>query len=203
MNSTEDKILSAAAAVFAEHGFKSATTREIARKAGVNLCAINYHFGTKQQLYDRVLTDVAEFISAKIKEKSSAGTETGSRAVLKKTLCDLFDLMCETERQTEKFGVVARELLSPSKSYTLFYEKVFAPVHAKISALIAAETGQNGADAVVTAHCLMGQVVMFKLHKEGLCRRLGVDGYSAELKNLIKERIAKNCDAVLDARGNR
>jgi len=53
-------ILAAAEAVFAEFGFKGATTAEIARRAGVPKANLHYYFSTKEQLYrvvlERVLT---------------------------------------------------------------------------------------------------------------------------------------------------
>src|SRR5208337_1966831 len=49
------KILKAAEAVFAEKGFDGATTAEIAARAGVPKPNIHYYFGTKQQLYDRLI----------------------------------------------------------------------------------------------------------------------------------------------------
>jgi len=48
---TRGKLLSAAGAVFAEKGFRDATTAEICRKAGANIAAVNYHFRSKEQLY--------------------------------------------------------------------------------------------------------------------------------------------------------
>lgn len=54
------KILKAAEAVFAEKGFNGATTGEIAERAGVPKPNIHYYFGTKQQLYDRIIADILE-----------------------------------------------------------------------------------------------------------------------------------------------
>jgi TetR/AcrR family transcriptional regulator len=54
------KILKAAEAVFAEKGFDGATTAEIAALAGVPKPNIHYYFGTKKQLYDRVISDILE-----------------------------------------------------------------------------------------------------------------------------------------------
>jgi TetR/AcrR family transcriptional regulator, regulator of cefoperazone and chloramphenicol sensitivity len=45
------RMLMAAEEVFAEKGYTAATTREITEKAGVNIAAINYHFGDKERLY--------------------------------------------------------------------------------------------------------------------------------------------------------
>src|SRR5512134_3790712 len=48
---TRDRLVEAALHVFAEHGFEGATTREIARRAGVALAALPYHFNTKEALW--------------------------------------------------------------------------------------------------------------------------------------------------------
>lgn len=48
--STHDRILDAAEALFAEQGLNVTTLRQITQSAGVNLAAVNYHFGSKQAL---------------------------------------------------------------------------------------------------------------------------------------------------------
>jgi AcrR family transcriptional regulator len=56
--STDDpraRILNAAGPIFAEKGFEGATVREICHAAGVNLAAVNYHFGSKESLYKEAL----------------------------------------------------------------------------------------------------------------------------------------------------
>ncbi len=55
LSAAKRTILLAASASFAEHGFRHGTTRDIAKRAKVNIGAINYHFGTKEQLYFFVL----------------------------------------------------------------------------------------------------------------------------------------------------
>lgn len=49
--STRDRILDAAERLFAEHGFAGTSHRQITAAAGVNLAAVNYHFGSKEKLF--------------------------------------------------------------------------------------------------------------------------------------------------------
>ena len=52
---TKDRILDAAEALFMEHGFEATSMRALTAAAGVNLAAVNYHFGTKEVLFQAVL----------------------------------------------------------------------------------------------------------------------------------------------------
>src|SRR5215831_12858799 len=53
---TKDRILDTAEALFMEHGFEATGLRSITAAAGVNLAAVNYHFGSKEELFETVLT---------------------------------------------------------------------------------------------------------------------------------------------------
>ena len=45
---TVDRILDTAEVLFAQKGFAETSLRAITSKAGVNLAAVNYHFGSKE-----------------------------------------------------------------------------------------------------------------------------------------------------------
>jgi len=64
---TRERLLNAAAQLFAESGFHGTTARDIAQRGGVNLAAGHYHFGSKKELYLEVLR--AEF--AKVRREMS------------------------------------------------------------------------------------------------------------------------------------
>ena len=53
-----ERILRAARALFAEIGFSAATTRAIARQAGVPLGSVHYHFESKEALYTWVVREL-------------------------------------------------------------------------------------------------------------------------------------------------
>jgi AcrR family transcriptional regulator len=52
--STKNRILSAAESLFAQRGFDGASLRQLTAAAGVNLAAVNYHFGSKEKLVEQV-----------------------------------------------------------------------------------------------------------------------------------------------------
>ncbi len=53
---TKERLLDAAEALFMEHGFEATSLRLITAKAGANLAAANYHFGSKEAMFEAVLT---------------------------------------------------------------------------------------------------------------------------------------------------
>src|SRR5262245_3494612 len=55
---TEKRLLEAAGEIFAEHGYRAATVRQICEKARANIAAVNYHFGDKEGLYMAALRSV-------------------------------------------------------------------------------------------------------------------------------------------------
>ncbi|HWX66538.1 MAG TPA: TetR/AcrR family transcriptional regulator [Rhodanobacter sp.] len=52
--STKERILGAAEILFAQRGFDGASLRQLTTAAGVNLAAVNYHFGSKEKLVEQV-----------------------------------------------------------------------------------------------------------------------------------------------------
>jgi AcrR family transcriptional regulator len=59
MTETETKILDTAERLFGENGYGATSLRQIIADAGVNLAAIHYHFGTKEELLDQLILRMA------------------------------------------------------------------------------------------------------------------------------------------------
>ncbi|GLY93868.1 TetR/AcrR family transcriptional regulator [Actinoplanes sp. NBRC 103695] len=62
--STRVQLLDAAEHLFAERGFRGTSVRAITDRAGANLAAVGYHFGSKAELLAAVIRRVVEPINA-------------------------------------------------------------------------------------------------------------------------------------------
>jgi AcrR family transcriptional regulator len=89
---TRARLLRAAEACFADHGFNGVSLRQITRKAGVNLAAVNYHFSSKKELWLEVMKQRTELLNAGRKQmlaEARAATPAGQPLPVEK-LCEAF-----------------------------------------------------------------------------------------------------------------
>src|ERR1700728_1958904 len=87
---TRTLILDAAERLYAERGFGDVTLRDIVAAAGVNLAAVNYHFGSKDELIaDLFVTRGVATNRARLTELKAAETAGNGRADIKAILSAL------------------------------------------------------------------------------------------------------------------
>ncbi len=69
---TKDRILGAAEELFAQFGFAGTSLRQVTSRADVNIAAVNYHFGSKENLVNEVfrrrMDDMSEQRLARLRE---------------------------------------------------------------------------------------------------------------------------------------
>lgn len=82
---TRERIVRAAEILFAEVGFASTSLRQITEMAGVNLAAVNYHFGSKENLLVEILDRIVGPINVErlqLLDETEAGKSPDTEAVL-------------------------------------------------------------------------------------------------------------------------
>jgi len=85
-----DRILAAAAEVFADIGFAGARVDEIAARAGVNKAMLYYHVGDKDKLYATVLTETVDRVPPVLRAAiATAGTPAEKLQCMLDTLASL------------------------------------------------------------------------------------------------------------------
>lgn len=202
MKDTKTKLLKTAAALFARRGVDGVSTRELAKQAGVNLCAINYYFGSKQKLYEAVVDEVIATINGQLfNSKALPEEKVSPQEEIKTIICRFFDFLCGNAISDVQAMLMVNEIFSPSTAYDNFYPKIIEPIHRRISYLTAKilRMDENEPEAMIITHTLFGQAIIFRIHKEALLRRMNIKKYTPEVLDNIKKQIAQNCDAVLES----
>lgn len=133
---TRQLLLDTAGQLFAERGFAEGTTKEIAQRAGTPMASINYHFGSREGLYEAVLIEAHRQIVSlddllAVTQDTNASPQDKLRMVLGRVLG-----MSATRNAPWGFRVMVREVLSPSAMLPAMVEKAVRPKAAAMRALM-------------------------------------------------------------------
>lgn len=110
-NDTIERILHSATILFAERGFAETSLRTITGMAGVNLAAVNYHFGSKKELiqavFSRFLSPYSRELDKRLDELQAQGAGPTAEDLLR---CMLNTLLVATEEIHEEPQIFMRLL---------------------------------------------------------------------------------------------
>lgn len=199
MKETKEKLLQTATELFSKRGIDGVSTRDLAKASGVNLCSINYYFGTKQKLYEAILENVVEKIVSLVTDRQISLQNQGLSALeeIKAFAGNLLDLLCSDTISSIQAELLIKEIINPTAAYDKLYLQVIEPLHKRLTSLVMQLTGVSEQEAIIKTHCIMGQAVMFRIHKEALLRRLGTEKYTPELVAEIRKQVLTNCEVIL------
>jgi AcrR family transcriptional regulator len=96
VTTTRDRLLMVALDVFSEAGYEGASVREICKRAETNVASLNYHWSSKERLWQAVCEECARFFFGRT---GAALAEGGSPAQVLPGLLDaVFDALLEDPR---------------------------------------------------------------------------------------------------------
>ena len=137
---TRLRILDAAETLFAEAGFEGASTRRIAEMAGVPAGLINYHFGSKEDLYRavferRAVTVVDQRMAGLRIARLERDPDRRVELIVRAMLVPMFAMRASTKRAM--FGMLlVREVTDPRSHDRGIIQEMFDPVaHEVLAAL--------------------------------------------------------------------
>ncbi len=171
---TRARILEAAVELFAASGFEGASTRTIAERAGINLPAIQYYFGSKEGLYRAVIEQFSQQMQAgvapvadRIRKELTNGQ--ASRRKLIDLLCDMLDIVIElilddrmpNRECRQKF--FARMEVEPNAAVEALQDEMIRYVSSPCCAIIGQLIDRKPDDEQVLLHALaiIGQAKIF------------------------------------------
>ena len=132
---TRQHLLDTAGQVFAARGFADATSKEICERAGTPMASVNYHFGSREALYEAALVEAHRQVVSL--DELSALTEApgDARDKLRAVISRFVGLSTSTSAPWG-FMLMLREVLSPSPAMPALIEKAVRPKAAVLLRLI-------------------------------------------------------------------
>lgn len=166
---TRARLLDAARGVFAQHGFQGATVREICRRAGANVAAVNYHFGSK----DGLLAEALNFAPLKAMQLANAKAGGSPEARLRLFIHDFMLILLDETNGSLPCRIVARELADPTPALDKIVREAIAPLHEFLGKLLREIAGDQASEADLRhcVHSILGQCLYYR-HSHPVLQRL-------------------------------
>lgn len=162
---TRQRLLSAASIVFAEAGYYEATVREICRRAGANIAAVNYHFGDKEQLYQEVMRSGARQADEKYPmTRQNIPPDWPPERRLQAYILTLMKRIFDLERVATHGKLMAREMIEPTPALAILMDEIFRPLSDLLFEIIGDMLGPAASehDIRMCASSVVGQCVYYK-----------------------------------------
>lgn len=204
----QERLLEAATDVFGRHGYDAATTRMIAKEAGVNIAAIPYYFDGKEGLYQAVIHHIVGMVTEQLAETrkeianqsfAGPGAEKKAAALLEQLVAGLISFMVGSPQAPRVARIILREQMYPSAAYEIIFSGFMGSALDSMAALIMTISGNiSRRKATLRAMAIVGQVLAFRVARETVVRALDIAGYSSEETEEIRKVIMEHTRYITD-----
>jgi TetR/AcrR family transcriptional regulator len=171
MANSQEQIVAAAIDLFSERSFEGATTREIAKRAGVTQPLLNYHFRSKEALWQAAVASLFDRLRATLDERM-----LGLRGVDPVTTAKLVvrEFVTFSARNPELHRIITQESKADGPRMDHLVDRHVRPLYERTVALFEALATTGAVPPIHPTHLyyiLTGAgATMFVLAPE--CRRL-------------------------------
>jgi AcrR family transcriptional regulator len=149
------RILDAAEELFMQHGFEGTSMRQLTARAGVNLAAVNYHFGSKHALIEAVFRRRLDPMNAeRIAQLDKLESEAAGRPLPPETIIRAFVgpslRMIEDANGGRNFiRLLGRTYTEPAKTVRALIGRMYAPAMERYKAALQRALPQMPLDELV------------------------------------------------------
>ena len=154
---TCQRILDAAEILFAEQGVKQSTTRQITEAAGVNVAAVNYHFGNKDKLLEAIFerrigplnATRLELLDAELAAASGENRRPYSATLVKALFCPVLDAF-SSGTDSVRFHLLTSHILNdPTSTYWELFFRFMGPFILRFQAAFVAALPHIPPDEII------------------------------------------------------
>ena len=164
---TRERLIEAAGEIFAEKGLAGARVRDITRRAGANVAAVNYHFHDKTELYKVVLLHAHESILGSLDRPLTAATP---EARIRELLNALLAASLNPDRPEWQRRLLGRELMEPTTALDELNDVLRRPVRRIQTAVQEMRPDVSEADCMLAASNIIAQCIFYVHHRHVMHR---------------------------------
>jgi AcrR family transcriptional regulator len=170
---TRQRLLDAAGEIFAEHGFRHTTVREICDRAAANVAAVNYHFRDKEGLYSEVLRYAHRCLVVQpqrdMTQYGSAPADQRLRVFVHLMMHQLF----EAGKPAWHGKLVAREMIDPTAALDRLVQEEIRPKSQFLQSVVREIIGPAASqrDVELSTLSVISQCVFYR-HSKAVISRL-------------------------------
>jgi TetR/AcrR family transcriptional regulator, regulator of cefoperazone and chloramphenicol sensitivity len=195
---TKDRLIAAASTLFAERGFHASTVRDIAARAGANVAAGHYHYGSKKALYLEVLRAQFAAIRAELSRQGASRpavelarlTPAQLEALLQSRIRVMLELVLGPPPGLHG-TLMQREMCDPSEALPVIVEEFIRPMMQELELILAHVAPGVAPDTIERCACsVVGQVLFYRFTMPGLLQLHGWSGYPRHFVRDLTEHIA-------------
>lgn len=144
---TQVRLLESACEVFADKGCRDATIAEICENAGANIAAVNYHFGSKENLYTEAWRH--SFQQSLQAHPPDGGVSPDAPAEERFRAKILAFLQRGLDTRNAAFLIMHMEIANPTGLLDEVRREMIAPLQESMHALIGELLGENASEQQV------------------------------------------------------
>lgn len=162
-SATVERLLEAAAQQFAQHGYGATRIRDVVDAAGVNLAAVNYHFGGKEGLYRATLEALAGHLQGETPANSLEVRQMSPEDQLRAYLRVMLQRHLASGETVPLSRIIAHELLDPTPAFGQLLESAGGPQWSRLREILSALLGPDAsnADLALASLSVVGQWAFF------------------------------------------
>ena len=198
-------MLRAALDAFGRHGFASASTRDIAKSAGMPMSQITYHFGGKDGLYLACARMIADHMAALMGETLAAieaalaasPDRQTARACLSRLLSGVAVALLDPATMPYSRFIV-REQAEPTRAFDIIYSGMMGQILAALETMVSRISGQTGEPTRLMAMAMLGQLLAFRVAQASVLAFTGWGAIGPEQVAAIRATLLFNVEAICD-----
>ena len=193
---TRQRLLEAGIDLFAELGYEHASTRAIARRAGVSLPALQYYFGGKEGLHRACAEYITEDVRCRLspaaeRVRQALGRNDLTRAELLELLRAVIEPFLEglaTERPESWALFFARAQGENSVAIEAIFQQIGGRLLATVMEIVSRILGRPAAspEVAIRAVAIVGQIALVRRARPIFLRALGWPDFDGERLQTLK-----------------